>query len=113
MTIFNYLEDIVVHKKGNLPLEQYVPFLIGRWLSFINPTIATFINTTNSGVLLENKEMHYKVMITAFPKLARCPRIQYIKKVKEEANEDLHISFLANDLEISKREAKELLEYIA
>lgn len=108
MTIFDYLKDIVVTKKGNLPLDQYVPFLVNRWLSFLNPTVCEMISLSmNSKILLENKELHYKTVIALFPKMKYCPRINYIKKVKEEEeqDEDIRISILAQNLEISKREA--------
>lgn len=107
MTVFDYLKDIIVTKRGNLPLDGYVPFLINRWLSFINPTICEAINQVNTKILLEDKELHYKTMLTLFPKMKYCPRINYIKKVKEdEQEEDIRIKILAQNLEISKREAR-------
>lgn len=110
MTVFDYLKDIIVTKSGNLPLDGYVPFLINRWLSFINPTICGAINQVNTKILLEDKELHYKTMLTLFPKMKYCPRINYIKKVKEdEQEEDIRIKILAENLEISKREARLLL----
>ena len=112
MTIFDYLKDIIVTKKGDLPLDQYVPYLVTRWLSFINPIIAEFANALNTKVLLENKELHYKMLIAAIPKAKYAPRITYVKKVKEdEAKEDQRVSFLAQGLEISKREARMLLSH--
>lgn len=107
VTIFDYLKDIVVHKKGDLPLQEYVPFLVNRWLSFINPTVCEAINSRlNSKVLLENKEMHYRAAIAIFPKMKYCPKISYIKKVKEkEQDVDKRVSILAQNLEISMREA--------
>ena len=107
MTIFDYLKDILVTKKGTLPLDQYVPFLVNRWLSFINPTVSEAISLNlNTRTLLENKEMHYKTAIAFFPKMKYCPKINYIKKVKEkEQDEDIRVSVLAQNLEISKREA--------
>jgi len=107
VTIFDYLKDILVTKKGNLPLDQYVPFLVNRWLSFINPTVCEMINfNINNKTLLENKELHYKMVIVLFPKMKYCPKINYIKKVKEkEQDEDIKVSILAQNLEISKREA--------
>lgn len=88
-------------------MDQYVPFLVNRWLSFINPTVCEMINlTVNSKTLLENKELHYKTMIAVFPKSKYCPKINYIKKVKEkEQDDDLRVKVLAQNLEISQREA--------
>ena len=95
----------------DLPLDGYVPYLINRWISFVNPTLCLAITEQiNSKVLLENKEMHYKTMICFIPKLNRCPRIQYIKKVKDEQKEqDFRIKLLAQKLEVSEREISELL----
>lgn len=107
MTIFDYLKDIIVTKKGNLPIDQYVPFLVNRWLSFINPTVCELINfSSNNKILLENKEYHYQTMICLFPKLKSCPKISYVKKIKEKEQEiDNKIKYLAQNLEISIREA--------
>ncbi len=109
-TLFDYINDILVYKKGDLTLDSYVPFLINRWLSFINPFFNQFVNQFNSKILLENKELHYKIMVASFPKLNRAPRIHYVKKSKEEQNEESKkVEFLAKGLEISKREALLLL----
>lgn len=88
-------------------MDEYVPFLVNRWLSFIHPTVCEMINLNiNSKILLENKEMHYKTLIAVFPKMKYCPKLSYIKKVKEkEQDEDIKVAILAQNLEISKREA--------
>ncbi len=88
-------------------MDQYVPFLINRWLSFINPTVCELINlSVNSKTLLESKELHYKTMVAYFPKAKHTPRINYIKKVKEkEQDDDIRVKVLAQNLEISEREA--------
>jgi hypothetical protein len=114
VTIFDYLRDIIVTKKGDLPLDQYVPFLVNRWLSFINPTINEAINENlNAKVFLENKELHYKTAISIFPKMKYCPKINYIKKVKEEeTSTDNRIKTIAQNLEISVREASFLVSCI-
>ena len=110
MTIFDYIKDITVTKRGDLPLDQYVPFLVNRWLSFINPTVCFSINQVNSKTLLEDKEMHYKTMLSLFPKMKYCPKINYIKKIKEdEKEEDVKIKIIAETFEISKREASILM----
>ncbi len=111
MTIFDYLKDIIVTKRGDLPMDQYVPFLINRWLSFINPTVGEMVNLNlNNKTLLENKELHYKTAIAVFPKMKYCPKISYIKKVKEKEQDiDTRINILAQNLEISIREASFLV----
>ena len=106
MTIFDFLKDIVVHKTGSLPLDTYVPFLVNRWLSFINPEIGKAINQLNTKTLLENKSQHYKLMLTLFPRMKYVPKINYVKKVKEDKKEDdIKIKILAQNFEISEKEA--------
>ena len=99
-------------KKGDLPLDGYVPFLISRWLSFINPDVCQVISQLNTKILLEDKLLHYKLMLSLFPKMKYAPRIKYVKKVKEQnLEEDERIKILAENLEISKREAVTLLSF--
>ncbi len=79
----------------------------------MNPTIAEFVNQFNTKVLLENKELHYKAMITSFPKLKWCPKINYIKKLKEidsETDNQTRMTLLAENLELSVREVSELFK---
>jgi hypothetical protein len=114
VTIFDYIKDITVTKRGDLPLDQYMPFLVNRWLSFINPTVCSNINQINSKTLLEDKEMHYKIILSLFPKMKYCPKINYIKKVKEdETEEDVRIKVIAQNYEISEREALFLLDSLS
>lgn len=111
ITLFDYIADIVVKKQGNLPLDSYVPYLISRWLSFINPTTAEFINQFNTKCLLENKELHYKMLIASFPKLKWCPKIHYIKKLKEgesDKTSEMKLKILAENLELSVKEVSRL-----
>ena len=113
MTIFDYLKDIIVTKRGDLPLDNYVPFLVNRWLSFINPTVCSVINQVNQKTLLEDKELHYKLLISLFPKMKYSPKINYIKKVKEdEKDEDVRIKIIAENFEISTREVIMLLSVV-
>lgn len=111
MTIFDYIKDIVVTKKGDLPLDDYVPFLINRWLSFINPDVCQAINQLNTKILLEDKLLHYKLVLSLFPRLKYVPKIKYVKKVKETVEENQRISIIAENLEMSEREATLLLSF--
>ena len=113
MTIFDYLKDILVTKKGDLVLDEYTPFLVNRWLSFINPTVAETLNHFNTKVFLENKELHYKTMLSLFPRTKTVPKITYLKKVKEQKNEssdykNITENVLSYNLELSKREIRDL-----
>ena len=109
--LFDYLKDILQFKKGDLPLQDYIPFLINRWLSFGIPKATIILNDTVNALGNIDKEQHYKLLITCFPKLNYLPRMNYIKKVKQEkTEEDDKVKMLANNMELSKREIKQLLE---
>ena len=110
MTIFDYIKDITTYKKGNLPLEGYIPFLINRWLAFISPQICGAINESTNTLGNIDKEQHYKLLLRLYPK-SKVPFIKYIKKVKEEkTKEDDKVTLLASNMEMSEREVKQLLE---
>lgn len=108
--LFDYIKDITTFKKGNLPLEEYIPFLINRWLSFVTPQICSAINESVNSLGNIDKQLHYKLLLKLYPK-SKQPYIKYVKKVKEEkTKEDERADMLASNMEISKREAKLLLE---
>jgi hypothetical protein len=110
VTIFDYIKDITTYKKGNLPLEGYIPYLINRWLGFVSPQICGAINESVNSLGNIEKEHHYKLLLKLYPK-SKVPFIQYVKKVKEEkTEEDDKVSFLASNMEMSEREVKQLLE---
>ena len=110
MTIFDYIKDITTYKKGNLPLEGYIPFLINRGLAFISPQICGAINESVHALGNIDKEQHYKLLLKLYPK-SKVPFIKYVKKVKEEkTEEDDTVSLLASNMEMSEREVKVLLE---
>lgn len=87
---------------------------MNRWISFIHPTVAESINQGfGSQDLLLDKERHYKMMLAFFPKVKRLPNISYIKKTKEEQTvKDERIKHIAEALEISRREATNLVDSI-
>lgn len=108
--LFEYIKDITTYKKGNLPLDEYIPFLINRWLSFVTPSICNAINESVNSLGNFNKEQHYKLLLKLYPK-TKIPFIQYIKKIKEDKNkENDNIPILASTMEMSVRETKQLLE---
>jgi hypothetical protein len=109
VTIFDYIKDITTYKKGNLPLDNYIPFLINRWLGFVSPQICGAINESVNCLGNIEKEQHYKLLLKLYPK-SKVPFIQYVKKVKEEkTEEDDKISLLASNMELSQREIKQYL----
>lgn len=108
--LFEYIKDITTYKKGNLPLEDYIPYLINRWLSFVTPQICGAINESVNSLGNISKEYHYKLLLKLYPK-SKVPFISYVKKVKEEkTKEDERVDMLASNMEMSRREAKLLLE---
>jgi hypothetical protein len=110
VTIFDYIKDITTYKKGNLPFEGYIPFLINRWLSFINPSICSAVNESVNSLGNIDKEQHYRLLLRLYPK-SKVPYIKYIKKVKEEKTEENDkVTLLASNMEMSEREVKQLLE---
>jgi hypothetical protein len=110
VTIFDYIKDITTYKKGNLPLEGYIPYLINRWLAFVSPQICGAINESVNALGNIDKEQHYKLLLKLYPK-SKVPFIKYIKKIKEEkTEEDSKVFLLASNIEMSVRETKQLLE---
>ena len=111
MTIFDYLGDILVKKKGDLPIEEYIPFMINRWLSFSSSSACQAINESVNSFGNLDKNIHYKLLISAFPKQKYMPKIQYIKKIKEEkTEEDNKVELLSGNMELSRREIKQMLD---
>lgn len=109
--LFEYIKDLTVYKKGILPLDEYIPFLINRWLSFISPSACNAINESVNSLGNIDKSFHYKLLLKLYPKSKQIPYIKYVKKVKEEkTKEDDNIALLASNMEMSRREAKLLLE---
>jgi hypothetical protein len=112
MTIFDYLKDIVSAKKGDMPLEGYIPFLINRWLSFISPSSCLAINESVNSLGNIDKDIHYKLLISCFPKQKYMSKINYIKKVKEDKeDQDNKISILSKTFELSQKEIQEMLDF--
>lgn len=108
--LFEYIKDITTYKKGTLPLDEYIPFLINRWLSFVTPQICSAINESVNSLGNIDKQLHYKLLLKLYPK-SKVPFISYVKKVKEEkTKEDERVDMLASNMEMSRREAKLLLE---
>lgn len=112
MTIFDYLKDIVTTKKGDIPLEGYTPFLINRWLSFLTPASCLAINESVNSLGNMDKDIHYKLLVSCFPKQKYMSRINYIKKVKvEKEDQDDKIPILAKTMELSRKEIQQMLDF--
>ena len=107
--LFEYVKDITTYKKGDLPLDDYIPYLINRWLSFVSPSVCGAINESVNSLGNISKEHHYKLLLKLYPKSKQIPFIKYVKKVKEEkTKEDERVALLAKNIQLSQREIKKL-----
>ena len=110
-TIFDFINDILYHKRGDLldNIEhegQYNSYMMNRWISMYSPQHATLLNLTSNRLypVLSTKEYSYKFLLNVIPK-SKPRRINYIKKAKhEKSSESDQIDILAKNLELSKRE---------
>jgi len=118
LNIFQILNDIIVTKKGDLldnveDEDQFIPFIVCRWLSMYSPEYAQIINeTTNKHYnIFDTKKEWYEYLIKVLPK-GSPGRIHYIKKEKrkEMNNFDEIVKFLAKRFEISRREVEQYLD---
>ena len=118
INIFEILNDIIVTKKGNLldnveDEDQFIPFIICRWLSMYSPEYAQIINeTTNKHYnVFDTKKEWYDYLIRVLPK-GTPGRIHYIKKEKRKDinNFDEIVKYLAKRFEISRREVEQYLD---
>ena len=118
MNIFDYINNILFHKK-ELDIEtdgesQFSGYLANRWISMYSPGLAVIVNNSTNWLypVFETKQQYYKFLLTIIPKVQQ-RYIKYIKKVKtesiEEDNEE-DIAILAKNLEMSKREVKLYLD---
>ncbi len=111
MTIFNYLNDILFKKTGNLlsnvdEESGFNLYMINRWASMYSANIATVINfTTNRySSIFDTKRESYNFLIKMLPKVG-FRRINYIKKQsKKQSDNAVVIEQLAKTLELSERE---------
>jgi len=111
VNLFTYLKDIFVDKKGNLYLEEYIPYLITRWVSFSTPKICIPLNETINQLGNIDKSIHYKLLINLLPKVKYQPRISYIKRKKKEVEDiDNKVVQLSKSMELSQKEVQQLVE---
>ena len=90
--------------------QAFVPFLFNRWLSFYNKDMSVFVNETLNkfSTIFDDKQQSYRLYYYLIPRL-KWKKISYIKKKKKEIEEQEHLSLLAKNKNISKRE---LLQYV-
>lgn len=118
--IFTFINDILYKKKGDLLNDSeaetiFVPYMISRWTSMYSGSMSKLINQTFNRIWpsFDNKDMWYKAFIVVLPK-SRFKKIEYIKKNKEAKKSNPErkqlIEYLANNMEMSKREIIEILD---
>lgn len=120
INIFTFINDILYKKKGDLLNDGesetlFVPYMMSRWTSMYSGSMAKLINQTFNRLwpAFDNKDMWYKAFVVVLPK-SRFKKIEYIKKNKEtkKVNPERKqlIEYLAKNMEMSKREIKEILD---
>ena len=110
MNIFDYLNDIQTNKNRDLPVDEYIPYMVSRWVSFYSKDVATKINeTVNVSNPNLEKEQHYALMCSIVPKTQRPKHLKYIKKTSNKS-EVKDIDVLAYNMQLSKKEVEQLIE---
>lgn len=117
--MFNIIQDILYKKTGdqlqNVDSEaEFVPYMIGRWVSMHSPECATIINATTNRLwsICQTKQEWYTFFLNVLPKV-KFKRIEYIKKPKadkEKIEDKEAMQFIADRLELSSREVKYYVE---
>lgn len=112
--LFDYLKNILYQKNPEILEEDndFVPFLIQRWLTMHSPEMALIVNETTNRywASFNTKQDWYNAFITMLPRV-KFRKLNYIKKSKDknEKSDDV-ISAIARNLEISEREIRMYLE---
>lgn len=92
MEIFDFLNNILFHKKENINLncesyKKYNSYIMNRWISMHSPENAITINRTlnKNGFLCKDPDYQYKFLLKMIPK-SKYKKIEYIKKIIKEDN---------------------------
>lgn len=118
-TIFDYINDILVFKRGNLldnidNESTFNPYLINRWISMYSPEYCNVINITTNRLysIFETKQQQYNFLVSIIPQTHQ-KRINYIKKQKPDNKQQSYkvaIKKLAEAVELSEREINDYVE---
>jgi len=121
MTIFDFLQDIVSKKKGNLLNDIdneaiFQPYMVQRWLSMYSLKFHSLLNVSVNRLypVFSKKKDWYKMFLMLIPK-ERFHKIFYIRKTAEKVDKRVEednkvIAFLARNHQISQREMKMYVE---
>lgn len=117
-TIFTFIDSIIhnKHKLGALNEEEteFNLYMIDRWCSMANIDLIHIINETGNkyGKIFESKQDEYNFVYNLYPKVKK-KKIEYIKKQKnDKKEEETETKQLANCMELSQREIKQLIECV-
>jgi len=115
MTIFDFLADILFHKKkntlSNIDSESlFMPYMINRWVSMYSNALALKSNLLNKYLTL-NKHSLYYLFINIFDKVPT-KKITYFKKTKEQKEENNEQMQYSKAMELSLREIKNYTEVL-
>jgi hypothetical protein len=124
MNFFSILNKLIFNKnKSSIEaqqegIEEFVPFLVNRWVSFYDTSAAVFINETfNKFHSIPNDKVEgFNLYYNLLPSF-RYKKINYIKKNKEgkensQKDEAVLIEAFATNHKISKREVQLYLDLI-
>lgn len=113
--MFEHLKHLIQTKqslKEDLTIDtSFTPFMAQRWISMHNITSCISINETTNRLYqgLLDKNSWYKMLQVVTP----CNSYKYIKYIKKSKNNKAininHINFIADNLQISKKEAAEYI----
>jgi len=117
MNFFQLQNKLFYSKKdvaGELDVEgeqNFVPFLINRWLSFYGKETPNFVNETLNKYcsLFDDKQKLYRLYFNLIPRL-KFKKISYIKKVKKTEEDDQDLLLIAKNKNISLREIKQYVD---
>jgi hypothetical protein len=109
MTIFDFIADILFHKRkntlSNVDSESlFIPFMVNRWVSMYSNTLALKSNLLNKYLIL-GKIPLYRLFLNIFDRVPT-KKITYFKKIKEKKEENDKEILYAQAMELSLREIK-------
>jgi len=112
LTIFSYLQDISMGKKGNIyydkdpDLKKFDTFMILRYLS-LEKSLVPFVNILNQYQGVLSKLQMYLFLIAMIPRDNRF--LQY-PKLKEKIYSDIDINYIQQYFQCTQIEALEFLK---
>ena len=105
--------DILSSKthKDLSPCDQFIPYLVQKYVSGASPEHCNLINTILNGKLsLWRDEQEIYDFLKCFIPKKKSAYFTYFGKKKKEKESKVEVERIASTLEISQKELKELLE---